>query len=159
MENNLAIAVKSALPMLSGNITYNQAANMFLTPGYMSLAGNVYQQGVRLSRRMAVKFDIGHGWCHSFLNGIQVYMWDDGKPKIVVHRCYSNFWWSEYDAQQELKSVVKSYLVNESKLLGIHGITENDFSRLTDELVGETRKTTALIGAQTLPESKLSICA
>ena len=159
MENNLAIAVKSALPMLSGNITYNQAANMFLTPGYMSLAGNVYQQGVRLSRRMAVKFDIGHGWCHSFLNGIQVYMWDDGKPKIVAHRCYSNFWWSEYDAQQELKSVVKSYLVNESKLLGIHGITENDFSRLTDELVGETRKTTALIGAQTLPESKLSICA
>lgn len=159
MENNLAIAVKSALPMLSGNITYNQAANMFLTPGYMSLAGNVYQQGVRLSRRMAVKFDIGHGWCHSFLNGIQVYMWDDGKPKIVAHRCYSNFWWSEYDAQQELKSVVKSYLVNESKLLGLHGITENDFSRLTDELVGETRKTTALIGAQTLPESKLSICA
>ena len=145
--------------MLSGNITYNQAANMFLTPGYMSLAGNVYQQGVRLSRRMAVKFDIGHGWCHSFLNGIQVYMWDDGKPKIVAHRCYSNFWWSEYDAQQELKSVVKSYLVNESKLLGLHGITENDFSRLTDELVGETRKTTALIGAQTLPESKLSICA
>ena len=159
MENNLAIAVKSALPMLSGNLTYNQAANMFLTPGYMSLAGNVYQQGVRLSRRMAVKFDIGHGWCHSFLNGIQVYMWDDGKPKIVAHRCYSNFWWSEYDAQQELKSVVKSYLVNESKLLGLHGITENDFSRLTDELVGETRKTTALIGAQTLPESKLSICA
>lgn len=159
MENNLAIAIKSALPQLAGNITYNQAANMFLTPGYMSLAGNVYQQGVRLSRRMAVKFDIGHGYCHTFLNGIQVYMWDEGKPKMVAHRCYSNFWWAEGEAQRELKSVVKNYLVNESKLLGVHGITENDFNRLAEGLVGETRQTTALIGAQTMPESTLHICA
>ena len=147
MENKLALAVKSALPMLSGDITYNQAANMFLTPGYMSLAGNVYQQGVRLSRRMAVKFSIGHGYYHTFLNGIQVYMWDGGKPKMVAHRCYSNFWWSESEAQRELKSVVKSYLLNESKLLGVHGISEADFNRLSDDLVGETRQTTALIGS------------
>lgn len=147
MENKLALAVKSALPMLSGDITYNQAANMFLTPGYMSLAGNVYQQGVRLSRRMAVKFSIGHGYYHTFLNGIQVYIWDGGKPKMVAHRCYSNFWWSESEAQRELKSVVKSYLLNESKLLGVHGISEADFNRLSDDLVGETRQTTALIGS------------
>ena len=153
MENKLALAVKSALPMLSGDITYNQAANMFLTPGYMSLAGNVYQQGVRLSRRMAVKFSIGHGYYHTFLNGIQVYMWDGGKPKMVAHRCYSNFWWSESEAQRELKSVVKSYLLNESKLLGVHGISEADFNRLSDDLVGETRQTTALIGSQIIPNT------
>ena len=153
MENKLALAVKSALPMLSGDITYNQAANMFLTPGYMSLAGNVYQQGVRLSRRMAVKFSIGHGYYHTFLNGIQVYMWDGGKPKMVAHRCYSNFWWSESEAQRELKSVVKSYLLNESKLLGVHGISEADFNRLSDDLVGETRQTTVLIGSQIIPNT------
>ena len=153
MENKLALAVKSALPMLSGDITYNQAAKMFLTPGYMSLAGNVYQQGVRLSRRMAVKFSIGHGYYHTFLNGIQVYIWDGGKPKMVAHRCYSNFWWSESEAQRELKSVVKSYLLNESKLLGVHGISEADFNRLSDDLVGETRQTTALIGSQIIPNT------
>lgn len=153
MENKLALAVKSALPMLSGDITYNQAANMFLTPGYMSLAGNVYQQGVRLSRRMAVKFSIGHGYYHTFLNGIQVYIWDGGKPKMVAHRCYSNFWWSESEAQRELKSVVKSYLLNESNLLGVHGISEADFNRLSDDLVGETRQTTALIGSQIIPNT------
>ena len=159
MENNLALAVKSALPQLAGNITYNHAANMFLTPGYMSLAGNVYQQGVRLSRRMAVKFDIGHGYCHTFLNGIQVYMWDEGKPKMVAHRCYYNFWWSESAAQQELKSIVKNYLVNVSKLMNVLGITDSGFNNMTDELVGETRETTALIGVQTMPESNLRICA
>lgn len=153
MENKIALAVKNALPQLSGDITYNQAANMFLTPGYMSLAGNVYQQGVRLSRRMAVKFSIGHGYYHTFLNGIQVYMWDGGKPKMVAHRCYSNFWWSESEAQRELKSVVKSYLLNESKLLGVHGISEADFNRLSDDLVGETRQTTALIGSQIIPNT------
>ena len=153
MENKIALAVKNALPQLSGDITYNQAANMFLTPGYMSLAGNVYQQGVRLSRRMAVKFSIGHGYYHTFLNGIQVYIWDGGKPKMVAHRCYSNFWWSESEAQRELKSVVKSYLLNESKLLGVHGISEADFNRLSDDLVGETRQTTALIGSQIIPNT------
>ena len=153
MENKIALAVKNALPQLSGDITYNQAANMFLTPGYMSLAGNVYQQGVRLSRRMAVKFSIGHGYYHTFLNGIQVYMWDGGKPKMVAHRCYSNFWWSESEAQRELKSVIKSYLLNESKLLGVHGISEADFNRLSDDLVGETLQTTALIGSRTMPYS------
>lgn len=153
MENKIALAVKNALPQLSGDITYNQAANMFLTPGYMSLAGNVYQQGVRLSRRMAVKFSIGHGYYHTFLNGIQVYIWDGGKPKMVAHRCYSNFWWSESEPQRELKSVVKSYLLNESKLLGVHGISEADFNRLSDDLVGETRQTTALIGSQIIPNT------
>lgn len=157
MENKIALAVKNALPQLSGDITYNQAANMFLSPGYMSLAGNVYQQGVRLSRRMAVKFSIGHGYYHTFLNGIQVYMWDGGKPKMVAHRCYSNFWWSEIAAQRELKSVVKSFLLNESKLQGYHGITEAGFNQMTDELVGETRETTALIGSQTIPNSTLCI--
>ena len=157
MENKLALAVKNALPQLSGNITYNEAANLFLTPGYVSQAGNMYQEGVRLSRRMAVKFSIGHGYYHTFLNGIQVYMWDGGKPKIVAHRCYYNFWWSEQDAQRELKNVVKSYLVNESKLLGVHGISEADFNRLSDDLVGETRQTTALIGSQTMPSSTLCI--
>ena len=157
MENQLALAVRNALPQLSGNITYNEAANLFLTQGYVSQAGNMYQEGVRLSRRMAVKFSIGHGYYHTFLNGIQVYMWDGGKPKMVAHRCYSNFWWSESEAQRELKSVVKSFLLNESKLQGYHGITEAGFNQMTDELVGETRETTALIGSQTIPNSTLCI--
>lgn len=157
MENKLAVAVKNALPQLSGNITYNEAANLFLTPGYVSQAGNMYQEGVRLSRRMAVKFSIGHGIYHTFLNGIQVYMWDEGKPKMVAHKDYNNFWWSESEAQRELKSVVKSYLVNESKLLGVHGVSETDFNRLSDDLVGETRQTTALIGSQTMPNNALRI--
>ena len=157
MDNKLALAVKNALPQLSGDITYNEAANLFLSPGYVSQAGNMYQEGVRLSRRMAVKFSIGHGYYHTFLNGIQVYIWDGGKPKIVAHRCYYNFWWSEQDAQRELKNVVKNYLLNESKIQGYLGVSEEDINRLADNHVGETRQTTALIGAQTMPNSALCI--
>ena len=39
-SNALITAVKSALPSLGNNITYNQVAKMFLTPGYTSAAGN-----------------------------------------------------------------------------------------------------------------------
>lgn len=67
MTNNaLIVAAKSALPSLGNNVTYNDAAKMFLSAGYTSQAGNTYQEGVRLSRYIAVDYSIGHGYCRSF---------------------------------------------------------------------------------------------
>ena len=73
MTNNaLIVAAKSALPSLGNNVTYNDAAKMFLSSGYTSQAGNTYQEGVRLSRYIAVDYSIGHGYCRSFLNGVRL---------------------------------------------------------------------------------------
>lgn len=85
-SNALITAVKSALPSLGNNITYNQVAKMFLTPGYTSAAGNTYQEGLRLSKYLAINFSIGHGYYYTFLNGIRLYIWDGQKPKLVKER-------------------------------------------------------------------------
>ena len=58
-NNSLIVAAKSALPSLANNVTYNDAAKMFLSPEYTSAAGNTYQEGVRLSRFLAVDYSIG----------------------------------------------------------------------------------------------------
>lgn len=150
MEKAIALTVQNALPQLAGDITYNDIAKMFLTPGHVSQAGNMYQEGVRLSRQMAVKFSIGHGHAHSFLNGIQVFMWDGNKPRMVAQRTYSNFWWNDRDTNREVKGVVKEYLINESKVQGVHGITDSDFDRIASNLVGDTLQTTVMLGAQML---------
>ena len=51
MENSLVLAtVKSKFPSFNGTgITYNDVSRMFLTPAWVSNAGNAYQEGLRIS--------------------------------------------------------------------------------------------------------------
>ena len=149
MNNALILSAQKALPQLACNVTYNHVAKMLLTPGYVSAAGNMYQEGVRLSKRLAVKYSIGHGWAHTFMNGIQLFAWDGTGLRVVAHRCYSNFWWCEEDIRREVISVVTSYLRTQALIQGIHGIEDSDIRRLARELVDETQKTTELIGCHT----------
>ena len=111
--NSLIVAAKSALPSLGNNVTYNDAAKMFLSPGYTSAAGNTYQEGLRLSRYLAVDYSIGHGWCHSFLNGVRLYIWDNNKPKWQVVESA----WLEADMSNTLSEEENSKL-NEKGRIG-----------------------------------------
>ena len=81
-----------ALPTFSGgSLTYNAEKNVYLTLGYTSQAGNTYFKAARLSNRLAVFYDIGQGYCHTFLNGITLLCWDGQRqgslprsPGVVV---------------------------------------------------------------------------
>jgi len=146
MENSLMLAVKSALPSLGKDITYNQVARMFLEAGYVSAAGNMYQDGVRLSKYFIVKFNIGHGYCYTFLNGIQLYIWDGTKPKLVSHKSFNCYVWSDQAAREETADMVMSYLRSSCMLLGLGNATDAQLRELSEALVMETERTTALIG-------------
>ena len=146
MNNALILSAQKALPQLACSVTYNQVAKMLLTPGYVSAAGNMYQEGVRLSNRLAVRFSIGHGWAHTFMNGIQLYAWDGMSLKLVAHRCYSNFWWSDEDIRREIIAMITSHFRTQIQIQGIPGIEEAEIRRLAVNLADETQKTTELIG-------------
>ena len=145
-NNSLIVAAKSALPSLANNVTYNEAAKMFLSPGYQSQAGNVYQEGIRLSRHLAVDYSIGHGYCQSFLNGIRLYIWDNNRPKLVAHKCFSSYFLSESAIKYETEVIVKEHLRNSCKMLGFENATDSQLTELSRALVSETQKTTQLIG-------------
>ena len=145
-NNSLVVAAKSALPSLANNVTYNDAAKMFLSPGYTSAAGNTYQEGVRLSRFLAVDYSIGHGWRHSFLNGVKLYIWDNNKPKLVAHRCFSSYYLSQDAINRETVRIVKEHLKSSCKVLGLGNATDSELTKLSEALVSETMNTTQLIG-------------
>lgn len=145
-SKSLIVAVKSALPSLASNVTYSQAARMFLSPGYVSAAGNMYQEGLRLSRYIIVKFSIGHGYCWSFLNGIKLYIWDGKRPKLVKQKLFSSYIWSGNAARQEAVKMVKEYLKDTCRMLHLERATDSEVLRLSEALVDETENTTKLIG-------------
>ena len=145
-ENALVLAVKSAFPSLGNNVTYNQVANMFLSPGYTSAAGNTYQQGLRLSRYLSIEFSIGYGHSRTFLNGIRLYVWDNNKPKLVEQKLYSSYFWSEAAAKIEVVKMLKDYLRSSCRMLGLGNPTESQLRQLSETLVGETTRATQLIG-------------
>ena len=144
--NSLIVAAKSALPSLANNVTYNDAAKMFLTPGYTSAAGNTYQEGLRLSRYLAVDYSIGHGWRHSFLNGVKLYIWDNNKPKLVAHRTFSCYYLSQEAINYETERIVKEHLKSSCKVLGLGNETDSELTKLSKALVSETMNTTQFIG-------------
>ena len=147
MTNNaLIVAAKSALPSLGNNVTYNDAAKMFLSSGYTSQAGNTYQECVRLSRYIALDYSIGHGYCRSFLNGVRLYIWDNNKPKLVAHRTFDCYFLSESAIKYETERIVKEQLKNSCKVLGLGNATDSELTRLSQALVSETMNTTQLIG-------------
>ena len=153
MNNALILSAQKALPQLACNVTYSQVAKMLLTPGYVSAAGNMYQEGVRISKRLAVRFSIGHGWAHTFMNGIQLYAWDGMSLRVVAHRCYSNFWWCEEDIRREVISMITSYLRTQFQIQGIYCFSEADIRKLAVDLADDTQKTTELIGNHVVSDS------
>ncbi len=153
MENTLVRTLNSALPQCSGNITYNDVAKMFCAPAYVAQSGNMYQEGLRISDRLAIKYSIGYGYCHVFMNGIQVYAYDGTKMKLVTQGSYYNFWWNEADINAETARLVQEYLKSETKVLGIQGISESELSRQAKSLVDQARKNTETIGTRAIAAS------
>lgn len=118
VTKNLSRVVEAALPALSGSsVTYNTQKNIFLTSGYTSAAGNTYYQGIRASDRIAIKYNIGQGYLHTFLNGIEVYGYDGQNAKLIGSRSYYCYYFNECNAKNEAIGIVKDYIIGQAKLL------------------------------------------
>ena len=59
-SNSMQLVAAKALPALSGSsLTYNPEKDIYLTMGYTSQAGNTYFRAIRMSKRLAIFYDIG----------------------------------------------------------------------------------------------------
>lgn len=132
---SISRVVESALPALSGSsVTYNAQNNIFLTNGYTSAAGNIYYQGIRVSDRIAVKYDIGQGYYHTFLNGIEVYGYDGSKARLIGSRCISCYFFNESDAKREAVEIVLDYMRGQMKMIGVV-VNSNQLEEFSEKIV------------------------
>lgn len=123
MNTSLEKLVNQTLPAVSNsNVTYNAEKNMFITSGYTSNMGHSYFQGICLSDRVAVVYNIGQGGWGSnpyFLNGVTVYCFD-GRDKKIVGKWSPSGWafYSDDLARNIATRLLYEYLQSQIKIQG-----------------------------------------
>jgi len=90
-------------------LAYLKSDNMLITRGYTSCAGNTYQEGFRFSKSIAIKTHIGHGYKHTFLNGIELYS-ADGNRKLLAYKSYHCCFYSEISVAHQAIMLLTEYL-------------------------------------------------
>jgi hypothetical protein len=120
MENNLEKIVSSVLPTVvsSSKLTYNEAQNVFLTTGHVSLAGNTYFKGIRLSDVVVLVVDVGIGYAYTFLNGIRIYTASSDR-KLIAERGFNTCYYSEDRVKSEAIEMIQEKLKAEAISKGL----------------------------------------
>lgn len=136
MRNSViaTIAAKALPTITKSGLTYNAAKNIFLSKGYTSAAGNTYFQALRCSEQLAILFDVGEGYAHTFLNGIKLFCWDGQKPRLIAQKQWGGCDYrifNEVFAEQQCVQMLANFLKGQAKMLG-SGVSESqllDYSR------------------------------
>lgn len=135
--------IERILPALSSTkVTYNSARNMFISMGYTSLLGNTYYKAIRCSRRLAILYHIGEGYCHTFLNGITMLAWNGNKAEVIAQRHWGGCDWrcfNEVTAKKECVDMLKGFLEGQAKALG-QNIREQELLEFSRAMVNETEQ-------------------
>lgn len=143
MNNQLSIIASKALPALSGSeLTYNAAKNVFLTMGYTSGAGNTYYKAIRLSNRLAVYYDMGEGYAHTFLNGITLFAWNGQKANIIARKSWGGSDYcifSEGYAKEKSIQMLKDFLAGQAKLMG-SAVSDQQLLEFSRSMIEETQR-------------------
>ena len=125
MNNTLSTLINQTLPVSSNSsLTYNASKNMYLTSGYTSGMGHTYFQGIQLSDRVAVVYNIGRGGYGSnplFLNEVTVYCFD-GQDKKIIGKWSPEDWafYSDHLAHTVAEHLLYNYLQSQMKMQGVY---------------------------------------
>ncbi len=142
MNNSISRIVSRAFPITAtGSITYNAEQNVFLTAGYTSAAGNMYYGAIRLSEHLVVRYDIGQGYAHTFLNGITLMCWNGNKPMVIAQKYWGGGNWrifSEEFAREESIKMLTDYLFGQAKILG-ESVNQDQIRSFSESVINETR--------------------
>jgi len=116
MQNNeIALLNKFGIAK-GGNFNYSESANAFLGNGYTSAAGNTYLNAIRLVEGIVIKEDVGHGYAHSFINGIRIY--DIQNKTLLCEQSYHCAFYNTSFIKSQGISMLFTLLIDASKKEG-----------------------------------------
>jgi len=142
-SKSLSTLVTKYLPALSGSsVTYNPVKNVFLTMGYTSMAGNTYYKAVRISERLAIYYDMGEGYLHTFLNGITLFCWNGKQAKVIARRSWGGCNYkifNERDAKMECVDMLREFLSGQLKASGAN-VDRRELLEYSRAMVEETHQ-------------------
>ena len=139
----LQAIVANNLPALSGeSLTYYAAKNVYLSTGYTSAAGNMYYRAIRLSDRLAVYYDLGQGYIHTFLNGIKLFCWDGQKAKLIAQKYWGGCDYrifNEQFAKEQSVLLLANFLAGQLKAQGAT-VSNQEIASFAYNMIEETQR-------------------
>ena len=140
MNSNQLSFANSALPAFSNaRLTYNEKKNILLTEGYTSCAGNTYFQGIRMSDRIVVTYQLGQGYYWLFLNGIRIYAYNGHELQLIAQDSYNCNYFSEDSAKEKVTEMLTKYLHNQA-VLSNRTVELTKITEIAESLVAETQQ-------------------
>lgn len=137
MSQEIALFQKFGLSTNS-NFKYSEIANSFIGNGYTSYAGNTYFNEVRFMDGILIKEDVGHGYAHTFLNGVKVF---DIKSKVLLcEKTYDTTFYSESLIKREVKDMLSNLLLDTSRKQGI-SLNMQDVNNHIERLINDAFST------------------
>lgn len=112
---------------------WNESQHMFITDQYTSAAGNTYYLGVRFSDRFVTILHIGlyHNW--TYINEVEVYVFDYQEPQLVGKTKIDHFY-DENRIRATTEDLLSSYIKSQMKLNGT-SVDERQIASQVKELV------------------------
>lgn len=88
---------------------WDEGQKMFICEEYESASGHRYYKGIRFCDRLAVVEKVGLYYTWTYIDGIELYAFNETRMELVQKRDYDKVFRSEAFVRQETKIMVRNY--------------------------------------------------
>lgn len=121
ISNSLIEGLLPAFGTHGNNLpVWNEGQKMFISSEYESASGNRYYKGLRFCERLAVVETVGlyHTW--TYIDGLEIYVFDGRKPKLVGKRQYTQTFYNADFIKNQTIQMVSDYILGQMKLQNVN---------------------------------------
>lgn len=138
---------------------WDEGQKMFIVDEYEAESGNRYYRGVRFCDRMVMVEYVGlyHNW--TYIDGIELYIFDGSKLNLAQKRTYNKVFRDEDTVRRESKSMLRQYLSGIAKSQN-HSINDASIDGIVDQTIADCYKSfldddyNVRLNQQVLPQIK-----
>ena len=88
---------------------WNEGQKMFICEEYESASGHRYYKGIRFCDRLAVVEKVGLYYTWTYIDGIELYAFNETRMELVQKRDYDRVFRSEAFVRRETEIMVRNY--------------------------------------------------
>lgn len=97
---------------------WNESMKMFIINEYESAAGNRYYSGVRISDRMVVVEHVGMYHSFTYIDGIDIFMFDGEELKLIVQEKYDKQFYNVDFIRDRSQMALHNYARSQAAMIG-----------------------------------------
>lgn len=123
---------------------WNESLKMFIIDEYESANGNRYYSGVRISNRIVIVEHIGMYHTFTYLDGIDIYMFDGQERKLLSQAKYDKMFYDVNFIREQITKALRNYARSQAAMTGtaitndlidaeVCAIVDNSYQSLLDD--------------------------